>query len=587
MTDMQPVRFPCKILPDDACAGSAAGNLSASAGRIVHAAGESARGAPDARSMAGDGRTDHPLCCRVSSARDHAPEPGIAWTSRGGFARGATGHRLAWPHRSGCLRRQRAKHHGLSPPRLLFRCLGGRRVGLRHSAQRSNRSPGARICRESSRSASPVAKRLAAALGSTTSGWWLTPTALSASSWPDPWAQNRAWECWRTSRCRSMKYCRWWWPCFGSFMRKATARTVPAHDCAIFGKRLGDDAFLGRVDQLLQEEKRQAHWPAPTMRRVETATPLRERLGLPLGDVAPDMRRGTCRSRQDCRVEKCGSGCATTCSFSPNPMLSLSPRLAVLRSTGFVVACPGATWCTRGLVDTRAAAGRIRPALPSDCGLLMGISGCPNNCPQASTADIGLIGRFLRVGDDRIEAFRLVAGGGKGETPALAVELHPAVPAASVHEAVAWLVEEHQRRQNGSATYFADFVAGFGNELRGELSRRYGGEETTDMTVLMQKRKAACRPKFHRILAAGDSCRRLALSRCRRRPRGHTEIRNLVVRRCEGHRTIAGDFTASRDLCGSRPDRMAADAVCPRAVEWLSLRGCGHRRSPVEQANWP
>ena len=109
---------------------------------------------------------------------------------------------------------------------------------------------------------------------------------------------------------------------------------------------------------------------------------------------------------------------------------ALSPRLAALSGANRVVACPGATWCTRGLVDSRAAACRIRRALPGGCELLVGVTGCPNNCSQAATADIGLIGRLLRRnGQEHVEGFRLFAGGGKGETPALAEELHPGLPA--------------------------------------------------------------------------------------------------------------------------------------------------------------
>jgi ferredoxin-nitrite reductase len=156
--------------------------------------------------------------------------------------------------------------------------------------------------------------------------------------------------------------------------------------------------------------------------------------------------------------------------------VALGPRLAALRGTSPVVACPGAAWCTRGLADSRAAASRVRQAMPDGCGLLVGITGCPNNCAQAATADIGLVGRLQRVGEARVERFRLLAGGGKGETPVLASELHPAVPAEKVHEAVAWLVQAHQRAESNGPIPFADFVAASADGLRGELGRRYGAE---------------------------------------------------------------------------------------------------------------
>ena len=54
-------------------------------------------------------------------------------------------------------------------------------------------------------------------------------------------------------------------------------------------QRLGEETFRSRVDELLKQEKREGHWPTPALRPVETAVPPRERLDLPLGDIAPDM----------------------------------------------------------------------------------------------------------------------------------------------------------------------------------------------------------------------------------------------------------------------------------------------------------
>jgi sulfite reductase beta subunit-like hemoprotein len=152
----------------------------------------------------------------------------------------------------------------------------------------------------------------------------------------------------------------------------------------------------------------------------------------------------------------------------------LSPRLAAMGAGPAVVACPGATWCTRGFVDCRTVAVRIGGALTRDCGLVVGITGCPNNCSQAATMDIGLVGRMLRRnGQERVEGFRIFAGGGKGENPTLAQELHPGLPADMAHEAVAWIAGEYGRARSGRVLSFADFVAASSQSLRKELARRY------------------------------------------------------------------------------------------------------------------
>lgn len=238
-------------------------------------------------------------------------------------------------------------------------------------------------------------------------------------------------------------------------------------------QRLGEETFRRRVDELLETERREGNWPTPALRRVETAVPLRDRLCLPLGDIAPDMVFEMVDAVRAANGEvRLGMAHDLLIFAETKPVLG--QRLVALSGKNSVVACPGVTWCTRGLVDSRAAACRINRALPDGCELLVGVTGCPNNCSQAATADIGLIGRLLRGAERKpVEGFRLLAGGGKGETPQLAEELHPGLPSEAVHEAVAWLAQEYQRAQHDQATSFADFVAASSEALRGELARRY------------------------------------------------------------------------------------------------------------------
>ena len=238
-------------------------------------------------------------------------------------------------------------------------------------------------------------------------------------------------------------------------------------------ERLGDEVFLARVEELLQIEKRESNWPAPMLRRVEAEVPLQDRLFLPLGDIAPDMvlelMDAVAAVKGEVRL-----GMEHDLLILGGAKSVLSPRLATLSGGNAVVACPGATWCTRGFVDCRAVAGRICSALPRGCGLVVGSTGCPNNCSQAPTMDIGLVGRMLRRnGQEHVQGFRVFAGGGKGVTPTLAQEIHTGLPAETVHEAVTWIAEEYRRAQNDHSMSFAEFVATSGQTLREELARRY------------------------------------------------------------------------------------------------------------------
>jgi sulfite reductase beta subunit-like hemoprotein len=239
-------------------------------------------------------------------------------------------------------------------------------------------------------------------------------------------------------------------------------------------QRLGEAVFHSRVEELLQEERQKRHWPAPALRLVEGETPLRQRLHLPLGDIAPDAVLELVEAVRAADGEVRLGICHDLLLFAKTEPV-LAPRLTALYDESVVVTCPGSTWCMRGIVDSRAAAGRIGSKLPKGCGLLVAISGCPNNCSQAAVADIGLVGRMLRRdGREHVEGYKLYAGGGKGETPALAKELHPGFPAETVDEAVAWLAEEYRRAQASRPLSFADFVAASGEAPRDELARRYG-----------------------------------------------------------------------------------------------------------------
>jgi len=154
----------------------------------------------------------------------------------------------------------------------------------------------------------------------------------------------------------------------------------------------------------------------------------------------------------------------------------LSPALAALTGGPAVVACPGTAWCTRAVADSRSAAIRIRDAIPGANSLTLAVSGCPNNCPQAAVADVGLVGRVKRDGDERVEYFRLLAGGGKGQTAVLARQLHPAMPADRLPEAVAWLAQQYQQASRAGPLSFADFVSGEFNRLAKAFEGRYGAE---------------------------------------------------------------------------------------------------------------
>jgi len=208
-------------------------------------------------------------------------------------------------------------------------------------------------------------------------------------------------------------------------------------------QRLGDAEFRDRIEVLTKVEQRRQPLPVPVLSRVEREIPLRARLSLPLGDITPELAIDLADA-----VEEAGATLRLGLQhdlfvYGLSPV-RLSAGLEALANRPTVVACPGSTWCSRGIADSRAAAKRILDALPGRSDLSIAVAGCPNNCPHAAVADVGLIGCIRRDGNERRECFRLVVGGGNGQTPVLASLQDAAVPADEVAEAVGQLVQQWQ-----------------------------------------------------------------------------------------------------------------------------------------------
>jgi sulfite reductase beta subunit-like hemoprotein len=138
--------------------------------------------------------------------------------------------------------------------------------------------------------------------------------------------------------------------------------------------------------------------------------------------------------------------------------VALPDELLALAAHPQVTCCPGAAWCSRGLTDCRAAAEaiaeKLKGKIPGD--LSVRISGCPNNCPMPSVADIGLIGRVRSIDGARRECYKLVAAGGGGKTDELAIPLASAVTAEQVPQVVEWLLEQYGNSKNGLS--FGQFI---------------------------------------------------------------------------------------------------------------------------------
>jgi len=98
--------------------------------------------------------------------------------------------------------------------------------------------------------------------------------------------------------------------------------------------------------------------------------------------------------------------------------LGMSPGFAVGLCVRSVKACPGTTFCKRGMQDSLGVGlkldgkyhGREVPGK-----FKMGVSGCPNQCAETCIKDVGLVG--MKNG------WRVLVGGNGGGKPRLSQEL--------------------------------------------------------------------------------------------------------------------------------------------------------------------
>ena len=98
--------------------------------------------------------------------------------------------------------------------------------------------------------------------------------------------------------------------------------------------------------------------------------------------------------------------------------LEMSPGFAVGLCVRSVKACPGTTFCKRGMQDSLGVGLKLDgkyhgKELPGK--FKMGVSGCPNQCAETCIKDVGLVG--MKNG------WRLLVGGNGGGKPRLSQEL--------------------------------------------------------------------------------------------------------------------------------------------------------------------
>jgi ferredoxin-nitrite reductase len=130
-------------------------------------------------------------------------------------------------------------------------------------------------------------------------------------------------------------------------------------------------------------------------------------------------------------------------AFLGEPLLSqLSPNPAlVARGT---TSCTGMDYCSMALIETKNYALEVIEALDGCLGrsgpVSINWSGCPAGCGNHQVADIGLLGRRTRIGDEIIDTVDIYVGGSSGPDAVAGMKLMEDVPCADLASTIAFLI---------------------------------------------------------------------------------------------------------------------------------------------------
>jgi ferredoxin-nitrite reductase len=110
-----------------------------------------------------------------------------------------------------------------------------------------------------------------------------------------------------------------------------------------------------------------------------------------------------------------------------------------------LVSCTGMDYCHFALIETKGWALKTARILESKLGkmqpLRMHWSGCPAGCGNHAVADVGLLGKNIKVNGEILEAVDVFAGGAAGCEPNFPIKVMEDVPCEDLPEAIAGLVK--------------------------------------------------------------------------------------------------------------------------------------------------
>ena len=209
-------------------------------------------------------------------------------------------------------------------------------------------------------------------------------------------------------------------------------------------ERIGDEAFKAELDRRWQQVKTTRSWSCISLTRGQGDLKKQCRLQLPDGNITPEQVLSLTNAAE-------ASGATARIDlehriilYGPKPV-QIPNEMVPMTIAPTIIACPGNTTCTRGLVNCQATAAKLRDAFGDRdfSGIRINISGCSNNCAQSATAQIGLVGRIRMSRSKSVPHYQILYRGGNGRNDTLA-ESREVIPADEILCAIRGLLQDSE-----------------------------------------------------------------------------------------------------------------------------------------------
>ena len=136
--------------------------------------------------------------------------------------------------------------------------------------------------------------------------------------------------------------------------------------------------------------------------------------------------------------------------------------------SGGLVACTGNAGCKFSASNTKGHALQLAEFLESEIELDQPINihltGCPHSCAQHYVGDIGLLGTKVKVGEEKVEGYSVVLGGGVDERQAIAHEIFPGTAFEDLKPLLQKVLQTYLEQREGKETFW-------------QFSRRHSADE--------------------------------------------------------------------------------------------------------------